>query len=132
MACAVAKAGIDYLVKKDLLERSSILGERLAEQLRAVARAFPRVFSDTRGRGYLHGLELMKEAAPLARNLRISILEHGAFVDIMSGAGIRSHGLPFSFPAIRVAPPLIAGEDDINSISNSIWSGVRAFVDKPN
>jgi acetylornithine/N-succinyldiaminopimelate aminotransferase len=130
-ACAIVKAGIDCLVKQGLLARSRKLGERLAEHMNALVRAFPRVFSHARGQGYLYGLELTKRAAAFARDLRLSILEHGALVEIMSGAGLRSHGLPYSFPAIRVAPPLIADDDDINKIGKSIWAGVQAFVDKP-
>ena len=129
-ACAVVQAGIDCLVRQGLLHRSRILGEKLAEQLSALVRTFPKVFSYARGQGYLQGLELRKEAAAFARDLRLSVLEHGALVEIMSGAGLRSHGLPYSFPAIRVAPPLIADEDDINAITKSIWAGVQAFVNQ--
>ena len=127
-ACAVVKAGIDCLVRQGLIEKSRILGERLGEQLRALVQAFPKVFGRSRGQGYLHGLELTREAAAFARDIRLSILEHGALVEIMSGAGLRSHGLPYSFPAIRVAPPLIADADDINQIARSIWAGVQAFT----
>jgi acetylornithine/N-succinyldiaminopimelate aminotransferase len=126
--CAVVQAGIDCLVRQGLLHRSRMLGEKLAEQLSALVRTFPKIFSQGRGQGYLYGLELRKEAAAFARDLRLSIFEHGALVEIMSGAGLRSHGLPYSFPAIRVAPPLIADEDDINTITKSIWAGVQAFV----
>lgn len=129
-ACAVVKAGIDYLVKQRLLERSRILGDLLAERLSALVQAFPKIFSHARGRGYLHGLELTKAAVPFARDLRLSILEHGAIVEIMSGAGIHSHRLPYSYPALRVAPPLIADEDDIGAILKSIWTGVQAFVNE--
>lgn len=129
-ACAVVKAGISYLVRNDLLQRSRILGERLAEQLRALVRAFPKIFSHARGQGYLHGLELTNGAAAFARDIRLSILEHGALVEIMSGAGLRSHSRPYSYPAIRVAPPLIADEDDINVIVKCIWAGVQAFVNE--
>jgi acetylornithine/N-succinyldiaminopimelate aminotransferase len=129
-ACAVVKAGIDCLVRQGLLQRSRIVGEQLAKQLHALVRTFPKVFSHERGQGYLHGLELSKEAAAFAQELRLSIFEHGALVEIMSGAGVRSHGLPYSFPAIRVAPPLIADDDDINAITRSIWAGVEAFVNK--
>lgn len=129
-ACGVMKAGIDYLVKQRLLERSRALGALMAERLSALAQAFPKIFSHARGRGYLHGLELTKAVMPFARDLRLSILEHGALVELMSGAGIRSHGLPYSYPAIRVAPPLIADEDDIQSIVKSIWAGVQAFVNE--
>jgi acetylornithine/N-succinyldiaminopimelate aminotransferase len=127
-ACAVVKAGIECLVRQDLLQRSRIVGEQLADELRALVRRFPRVFSHARGLGYLHGLELRKDAAAFARDLRLSILEHGALVEIMSGAGLRSHGLPYSFPAIRVAPPLIADDHDVQTITKSIWAGVEAFV----
>ncbi len=129
-ACAVVKAGMNCLVKQGLLQRSRILGERLTEQMSALVRAFPKVFSHARGQGYLQGLELTKEAAAFARDLRLSILEHGALVEIMSGAGLRSHGLPYSFPAIRVAPPLIADHDDITKICKCLWDGVQAFVNE--
>jgi acetylornithine/N-succinyldiaminopimelate aminotransferase len=129
-ACAVVRAGMDCLVRQGLLQRSGTLGERLAEQLNALVRGFPKIFGHARGQGYLHGLELTKTAAPFARDIRLSILEHGALVEIMSGAGIRSRGLPYSYPAIRVAPPLIADDDDIKAICKSIWAGVRAFVDQ--
>jgi ornithine--oxo-acid transaminase len=125
----VVKAGINYGETR-VLQTSRILGESLTEQMSAVVRAFPKVFSHARERGYLQGLELTKEAAAFARDLRLSILEHGALVEIMSGAGLRSHGLPYSFPAIRVAPPLIADDHDITKIGKCIWDGVQAFVNE--
>jgi acetylornithine/N-succinyldiaminopimelate aminotransferase len=129
-ACAVINAGMECLVRQGLLQRSRTLGERLAEHLSALVRAFPKIFSRARGQGYLHGVELTRTAAPFARDLRLSILEHGALVEIMSGAGIRSHGLPYSYPTIRVAPPLIADVDDIDKISKSLWAGVQAFANE--
>jgi acetylornithine/N-succinyldiaminopimelate aminotransferase len=129
-ACAVINAGMECLVREGLLQRSRTLGERLAEHLSALVRAFPKIFSHARGQGYLHGVELTRTAAPFARDLRLSILEHGALVEIMSGAGIRSHGLPYSYPTIRVAPPLIADVDDIDKISKSLWAGVQAFANE--
>lgn len=128
--CGIMKAGIEYLVKQRLLERSRALGAFLAEQLSALVQAFPKVFTHARGRGFLHGLVLTKAATPFARDLRLSILEHGALIELMSGAGIRSHGLPFSYPAIRVAPPLIADEDDLRVIIKSMWAGVQGFVNE--
>jgi len=129
-ACGVVKAGIEYLVKQRLLERSRVLGKRLAKFLSQIAQAFPKVFTCARGLGYLHGLELTKAAAPFGRDLRLSVLEHGALVEMMSGAGISSHGLPYSYPALRVAPPLIADEHDLHTIVMSIWTGVQAFVNE--
>ena len=108
LACAIIKAGIDCLVRDELLQRSRALGELLTERLKTIVLDFPKVFSQARGRAYLQGLALTSQAAAFVRDLRLSILEHGALIEIMSGAGRRSHGLPYSFPAIRIAPPLIA------------------------
>ena len=129
LTCAIIKAGIDCLVRNDLLEKSRTLGECFSEQLDAIALSFPEVFSEARGRGYLQGLALTSRAAAFVRDLRLSILEHGTLVEIMSGAGRRSQGLPYSFPAIRIAPPLIADRDDIEAICQSIRAGAQAFVE---
>ena len=129
LACAIIKAGIDCLVGNDLLQKSHTLGELLSEQLKTIVLSFPTVFSQARGRGFLQGLALTSRAAAFVRDLRLSILEQGALVEIMSGAGRRSQGLPYSFPAIRVAPPLIADRDDLETICESIRAGAQAFVE---
>ena len=129
LPCAVMKAGIDYLAEQGLLQRSRGLGGLLAERLKELVTAFPTVFTQARGRGYLQGLGLTARAAARGRDLRLSILEHGALIEIMSGAGRRSHNLPYLFPALRVAPPLIADEDAILEISRSLRAGAQAFVD---
>lgn len=131
LACSVINAGIECLLEQGLLQRSLTLGKLLGEHLNAVVRSFPRIFREARGQGYLHGLELTNEATSFARTLRLSILAHGAYVELMSGAGRRSHGLPYSHPAIRVAPPLIADEDDLKAIVKSIQGGVQAFANEP-
>lgn len=129
LTCAIIKAGIDCVVRNDLLQRSRALGELLSERLKAIVLSFPTVFSQARGQGYLQGLALTSKAAAHVRDLRLSILENGALIEIMSGAGRRSHGLPYSFPAIRIAPPLIADRDDIEVICESIHAGTQAFVE---
>ena len=105
------------------------LGRILVGTKNAIALSFPAVFSKARGRGYLQGLALTSRAAAFVRDLRRLIVEHGALLEIMSGAGCRSQGLPYSFPAIRVAPPLIADRDDLEAICESIRAGTQAFVE---
>ncbi|RYZ40422.1 MAG: aminotransferase class III-fold pyridoxal phosphate-dependent enzyme [Myxococcaceae bacterium] len=130
LTSAVMRSGIQYLSGEGLVERTGPLGEMLRERLRKnVAQAFPEVFQDVRGLGYMNGLELTEKAAGSLGRLRNRLLDAGIFVEFMAGAGRRSRGLRYLFPAMRIAPPLIAGEADLQEMVARIQRGVRTFVE---
>ncbi|MCY1045734.1 aminotransferase class III-fold pyridoxal phosphate-dependent enzyme [Corallococcus sp. bb12-1] len=130
LTSAVMRAGIQYLSGEGLVERTGPLGEMLRERLRKdVAQAFPEVFQDVRGLGYMNGLELTEKASGSLGRLRNRLLDAGLFVEFMAGAGRRSRGLRYLFPAMRIAPPLIAGEADLQEMVARIQRGVKTFVE---
>lgn len=125
LTCGLVHRGLVEIMEKGYLATSADLGKRLGEGLADLARSFPDCFIEARGRGYLHGLELTQrttEALPLFRRI---LMDQGVYFEFMAGAGRRSHGQRFLFPALRVAPPLIAGADDLRRILEAIESGAR-------
>ncbi|RKH07611.1 aminotransferase class III-fold pyridoxal phosphate-dependent enzyme [Corallococcus sp. CA053C] len=130
LTSAVMRSGIQYLNGEGLVERTGPLGEGLRAQLRKdVAQAFPEVFQEVRGLGYMNGIELTEKAAGSLGKLRARLLDAGIFVEFMAGAGRRSRGLRYLFPAMRIAPPLIAGEDDLQEMVARLQRGVKRFVE---
>jgi acetylornithine/N-succinyldiaminopimelate aminotransferase len=131
LTSAVLRSGIQYLVEERLVERTAPLGEELRNRLRRdVVEAFPALFREVRGLGYMNGIELTENAAGSLTQLRNRLIESGIFVEFMAGAGRRSHGLRYLFPAMRIAPPLIAGEADLRELVERIQRGVRKFVEE--
>jgi ornithine--oxo-acid transaminase len=129
ITCALMRRGLQYIVQQDLLARSIALGHQLRRLLRQLAAEFPHVYSDVRGVGLLNGVEVTEQVAGSVPALRRSLIEHGVYLEVMAGAGRRSHGLPYVFPALRVAPPLIITQDDVVSIVGAMRAGTRAFLE---
>jgi acetylornithine aminotransferase len=91
VACAAALAVLDTIVADGLLERATALGERL----RAGVGTDPRVTA-VRGRGLLVGIDVDAEAPRVVTAAR----SHGF---ILNATGPTT---------VRLAPPLVLGEDD--------------------
>ncbi|MFI6784594.1 aminotransferase class III-fold pyridoxal phosphate-dependent enzyme [Micromonospora sp. NPDC050276] len=129
ITCAVIRQGVDHIVAEGLLDRSRAVGVRLAELLdRQLVQEFPEVYLQARGVGSLHGVELTERASGQVRRFRECMVRSGVFVEFMAGAGRRSNDLPYVFPTMRVAPPLIATEADIEAIVTRLVDGSRTFL----
>ena len=130
LTSAVLRSGLQYLVQERLVERAGPLGEELRGRLKQdVVDAFPELFREVRGLGYMNGIELTDKSAGGLTKLRTRLIEAGVFVEFMAGAGKRSHGLRYTFPAMRIAPPLIAGADDLRELVQRIQKGMRKFAE---
>jgi acetylornithine/N-succinyldiaminopimelate aminotransferase len=68
IACALGLALLEEIEESRLLDRVASLGERLEGGLRRLARRSPAVVA-VRGRGLMWGIELDREAGPVARRL---------------------------------------------------------------
>lgn len=129
LTCAVIRAGLDHLVEEDLVSRSAGTGEVLGALLRErLLAGFPELYADVRGLGHMYGVELTEWAADRLGRLREGLIRAGAYVEFMSGAGRRSHGLRYVYPTMRVAPPLVATKDDIEAIVDRLVAGSAALV----
>ncbi|WP_207400953.1 aminotransferase class III-fold pyridoxal phosphate-dependent enzyme [Actinomadura roseirufa] len=128
LTCAVIRDGLRFIVSDGLLERSAALGDALSELLRReVLEEFPELYREHRGIGVLHGLELTETAAEHVEALRRQVILAGTYVEFMGGAGRRSHGLPYVYPTMRVAPPLVTRRDELERLVAGIRAGSAAF-----
>lgn len=127
LTCAVIRAGLEHIAAGQLLEHSAVRGAQLGRLLREqVVARFPDLYREARGVGLLHGLELTDHAAARIGELRAGMIRSGVYVEFMSGAGRRSHGLRYINATMRVAPPLVATADDIETIAARLAAGSRA------
>ena len=109
LACAAARAALEATQREDLPARAARLGADLLLRLGALPRERVR---EVRGLGLMIGVELREKAAPYLR----------ALLD----AGIIA--LPAGPSVIRLLPPLIIGEDEIDRVVdalNTILAGER-------
>ncbi|WP_205315140.1 aminotransferase class III-fold pyridoxal phosphate-dependent enzyme [Nonomuraea lactucae] len=129
ITCAVIRSGLDHIHEQGLLERSRALGQRLGPLLgRELVGRFPDLYKQARGVGLMHGVELTERAAGRLHDLRVHLIRSGVYVEFMAGAGRRSHGLPYVFPTMRIAPPLVATAGDIEAIVAGLAEGSRSFL----
>jgi adenosylmethionine-8-amino-7-oxononanoate aminotransferase len=105
VACAAGIAVLDTIIEENLLERSRILGERLAAGLEGLKKY--GVIREVRGKSLLRGVELMrKDRKPfpeLGRALKRTALENGLIMRID----------PEWF---ALAPALTCREEDIDEL----------------
>ncbi|MDP9794198.1 acetylornithine/succinyldiaminopimelate/putrescine aminotransferase [Catenuloplanes nepalensis] len=127
LTCAVIRAGLEHIVAEGLLERSATVGGRLGELLRdRLVADFPDLYREARGTGLIHGVELTDHAAANLGELRSTMIRNGVYVEFMSGAGRRSHGLRYLNATMRVAPPLVSTVDDVEAIAARLTDGSHA------
>ena len=103
VACAAALAVIDTIEQERLLEHATVLGQKLRDGLAADSRV-----TEVRGRGLLIGLDLSE---PRSADVAASALEAGFIVNNPTPA------------RIRLAPPLVLGEDDAAAFL-AAWPGI--------
>ncbi|WP_229925490.1 aminotransferase class III-fold pyridoxal phosphate-dependent enzyme [Streptomyces longispororuber] len=128
VTCAVIHDGLDHLVRGRLVEDSGALGDHLADLVdTGLVRRFPEVFSERRGVGVLHGVELTSRAAARLGELRTELIRAGVYVEFMAGAGKRSGGLRYVHPTMRIAPPLVTTRAQLDEIVDRIATGTRTF-----
>jgi acetylornithine/N-succinyldiaminopimelate aminotransferase len=129
LTCVVVDEGLRHTVEAGLLEHSAALGDTLTSSLRTVVGGFPEVYTEHRGLGVLHGLELTETAAARVDALRTALLRAGVYVEFMAGAGRRSRGLRYLHPAMRIAPPLVTSAAQATGIVERLAAGTHAFLE---
>jgi acetylornithine/N-succinyldiaminopimelate aminotransferase len=129
LTCAVINDGLTEIIASGLIERSAKLGEQLSVLLRdQLVDAFPEVYSDTRGVGVMHGVELTADAAARLERLRTHLIRSGTYVEFMAGAGKRSHGLRYVHPTMRIAPSLVTTPDQAQTMVARLAEGTRRYL----
>lgn len=106
LACAVSIAALDVLIDEGLAERSRQLGEKLLSGLQSIDSS---MIKEVRGRGLFIGLELNEPAQSIVS----SINEQGVLCKETQGN------------IIRLAPPLVIDEKDIDAIISVITQTIE-------
>ena len=104
LACRVACTVLDVVHQQGLLNNAAGQGERLLAQLRQALHGHPDVVQ-IRGLGLMVGIELKRPVRDLC--LRAA-QEHGVLINVTRGQ------------TIRLLPPLIIGEADVQQIVGAI------------
>jgi len=93
---------MNELFEGGLLENVKKNGQYLGETLKNIAKKHENLVSDVRGMGFMWGMELKDEAAPIIKKC----IDAGL---LLVGAGPN---------VIRFVPPLIAQKEDIDEMAN--------------
>lgn len=104
LACAAGLAAITTYQEENLIERSAAMGELLLDKLRT-ALADTAAVREVRGLGMMLGIDLRQKPGPYLKKL---MDDHGVLA------------LPAGSSVLRLLPPLIAGEEEIDLAVNAI------------
>ena len=112
LACSAGIAALRAIEEQGLLEQATRKGERILITLRSLARDYPDVIRQVRGKGLLIGIELVNEGAS---GLMISELIDRKVIVIHSLNNPR---------VIRISPPAVITEAQIDHVLDAVAAGV--------
>ena len=118
IACAAAIAAMDVLRDEALVENARLRGEQLLDGVRAIALEFPQVIREARGLGLLVGVELTNEGYG------------GWIIPEMLKAGVTAAWTLNQQRVIRLEPPLIVTEGEVDLALSALSAGVAAAAEK--
>ncbi|HEY5340600.1 MAG TPA: aspartate aminotransferase family protein [Candidatus Aquilonibacter sp.] len=118
IACAAAMAAIDVLIDDDLVANARARGEQLLDGARAIALEYPQVIREVRGLGLLVGVELTSEGYG------------GWIIPEMLKAGVTAAWTLNQQRVIRLEPPLIVTEGEVDLALGALSAGVSAAAQK--
>ncbi len=101
LACAAALAAIDFMIREDLAEQARAKGARFVEQLRAAEVSRIR---DVRQLGLMIGIEMKERVQPFL----VALMDRGVLA------------LPAGPTVLRLLPPLVISEDQIDTVAEAI------------
>ncbi|HTX55549.1 MAG TPA: aminotransferase class III-fold pyridoxal phosphate-dependent enzyme [Candidatus Acidoferrales bacterium] len=118
IACAAALAAMEVLIEDDLVANARARGEQLLDGCRAIALEYPQVIREARGLGLLVGVELTNEGYG------------GWIIPEMLKAGVTAAWTLNQQRVIRLEPPLIVREDEVDIALAAFSAGVAAAAEK--
>lgn len=118
VACAAALAAMDVLENEGLVENARTRGAQLLTGARAIAEDFPHVIKEARGLGLLVGVELTNEGYG------------GWIIPEMLKAGVTAAWTLNQQRVIRLEPPLVVTEAEVETALRALRAGVAAAAEK--
>ncbi len=118
IACAAALAAMDVLEEEGLVQNARERGTQLLNGARAIATEFPDVIKEARGLGLLVGVELTNEGYG------------GWIIPEMLKAGVTAAWTLNQQRVIRLEPPLVVSEVEVDTALRALRAGVAAAAEK--
>jgi 4-aminobutyrate aminotransferase / (S)-3-amino-2-methylpropionate transaminase / 5-aminovalerate transaminase len=121
VSCAASLANIAFL-QDGVVEASAAKGAALKARLEDLAME-QELIGEVRGKGLMIGVELVEDrdtkvpAAAAAAFVRQYCLDHGVLIGV--GGNFAS--------VLRVQPPLVIGDEQLDQVFHTIAAGLRAF-----
>jgi 2,2-dialkylglycine decarboxylase (pyruvate) len=128
LPAAAGLAVLDVLVEEDLVGRARARGEYMLERLRELQAAHEQI-GDVRGRGLLIGVELVEDRdSRTPANALGAAVTNGCFERGLSMNITRTGG---NANCLRIAPPLVVSEEEIDLAVEIMDASLRAAVPVP-
>ncbi|MBV8489158.1 MAG: aspartate aminotransferase family protein [Candidatus Eremiobacteraeota bacterium] len=118
LACAAALTAMNVLEEEGLIENARERGAQLLEGARAIAADYPDVVAEARGLGLLVGVELRSEGYG------------GWIIPEMLKAGVTAAWTLNLQRVIRLEPPLVVTEEEVDRALGALRAGVSTAYEK--
>ena len=113
LACTAASACIEVLLEEHLPARAAVMGNVFMRRLKELKSSYPKLIADVRGRGLLIGLEFVTKE--VRERVQVDLFHKGVLVAATMNAD----------RTVRIEPPLIITEAQINFMVNTLESILR-------
>lgn len=127
-ACAVALKNIEILETEGLVENSRKLGEKLFQGLKYLEENH-QITADARALGLLGAISLFKDRDN-REGFDFDLHAATAVVELCRERNLILRPLAFGMEAVAIAPPLIATEQDIDTIIEILSDAIKEFEQK--
>lgn len=119
LACAAAIATINVLLDEGLLEQATQKGELLLKSINEMAKKYPEVLKSARGRGLMLGMEFANN------DLGYAVAKQ------LFGRNILISGTYINSKVLRVEPPLVISQQQLETFLNALEQSVQAVAKAP-
>lgn len=117
MACAAGVATLKVIEEENLLQRSAETGAYFKQEIEGIAREFPQVIKEVRGRGMMIGMDLVKEGAG-GMLMALMIDQHVIVAYTLNNPKV-----------IRIEPPLIMPKHVVDHVLEVLRSSIKQVAD---
>jgi acetylornithine/N-succinyldiaminopimelate aminotransferase len=111
LACAAAKASINYILDENLVQKSKKNGVYFREKL-GIIKENNSLVKDVRGKGLMIGMELYENCGKLVDDLR----ERGILINCAAGN------------VLRFVPPLVISKTQIDAVTNTLDDALSNLI----
>ena len=117
MACAAGVATLQVIEEENLLQRSAETGAYFKKGIKAIAKEFPQVIKEVRGRGMMIGMDLTKEGAG-GMLMALMIDQHIIVAYTLNNPKV-----------IRIEPPLIMPKSVVDHVLEVLRNSIKQVAE---